>query len=77
MSGIDKVNAIASALEELNFPQRGHVIKKYIEDRDSPMEVSVTKMNVPAIADCRFVAEQFDVLFYVDDSFDMGIFEIS
>lgn len=76
MSGIDKVNAIASALEELNFPQRGHIIKKYIEDPDFDMEVTVSNMNVPAVADCRFVAKQFGVMFYVDESFDLGIFAV-
>lgn len=71
---IDKINKVVDALEELNFPIRGHVVKKHTED--FPFEVSVSDMNVPAIADCRFVAQQFNVLFYVDPSFNMGIFEI-
>ena len=75
MDKITLANKVAGALEELNFPQRGHVVKKHFDD-DFTIEVSVSNMNVPALADCRFVAKEFGVFFYLDDSFNMGIFEI-
>ena len=67
-----KGNAIIKALRELNFEGRGHQIKNYIEDY--PSEIAVTNINVPSIADCKAIADKFDVEFYTD--FGMGIFEI-
>lgn len=67
-----KGNAIIKALRELNFEGRGHQIKDYLEDY--PSEIAVTNINVPSIADCKAIAERFDVEFYTD--FGMGIFEI-
>ena len=66
-----KGNAIIKALRELNFEGRGHQIKDYLEDYPS---IAVTNINVPSIADCKAIAERFDVEFYTD--FGMGIFEI-
>ena len=67
-----KGNAIINALRELNFEGRGHQIKNYLEDY--PSEIAVTNINVPSIADCKQIAEKFDVEFYTD--FGLGIFEI-
>ena len=67
-----KGNAIIKALQELNFEGRGHQIKNYLEDY--PPEIAVTNINVPSIADCKQIAEKFDVEFYTD--FGLGIFEI-
>ena len=67
-----KGNAIINALQELNFEGRGHQIKNYLDDY--PSEIAVTNINVPSIADCKAIAERFDVEFYTD--FGMGIFEI-
>ena len=67
-----KGNAIIKALQELNFEGRGHQIKNYLEDY--PSEIAVTNINVPSIADCKAIAERFDVEFYTD--FGLGIFEI-
>ena len=67
-----KGNAIINALRELNFEGRGHQIKNYLEDY--PSEIAVTNINVPSIADCKAIAERFDVEFYTD--FGLGIFEI-
>ena len=39
-----------------------------------PSEIAVTNINVPSIADCKAIADKFDVEFYTD--FGMGIFEI-
>ena len=67
-----KGNAIINALRELNFEGRGHQIKNYLEDY--PSEIAVTNINVPSIADCKQIAEKFDVEFYTD--FGLGIFEV-
>ena len=67
-----KGNAIIKALQELNFEGRGHQIKNYLEDY--PSEIAVTNINVPSIADCKAIAERFDVEFYTD--FGLGILEI-
>ena len=67
-----KGNAIIKALQELNFEGRGHQIKNYLEDY--PSEIAVTNINVPSIADCKAIAERFDVEFYTD--FGLGIFEV-
>ena len=67
-----KGNAIINALRELNFEGRGHQIKNYLEDY--PSEIAVTNINVPSIADCKAIAERFDVEFYTD--FGLGIFEV-
>ena len=67
-----KGNAIIKALQELNFEGRGHQIKDYLEDY--PSEIAVTNINVPSIADCKAIAERFDVEFYTD--FGLGIFEV-
>ena len=67
-----KGNAIINALRELNFEGRGHQIKNYLEDY--PSEIAVTNINTPSIADCKAIAERFDVEFYTD--FGLGIFEI-
>lgn len=65
---------IANALEELNFPIRGHSVEKHFDYDVST--VIVSDMNVPAIADCKFIAKEYGVLFYVDELFNKGIFEI-
>ena len=67
-----KGNAIINALKELNFEGRGHQIKNYLDDY--PSEIAVTNINTPSIADCKAIAERFDVEFYTD--FGLGIFEI-
>ena len=67
-----KGNAIINALRELNFEGRGHQIKSYLED----CEIAVTNINVPSIADCKAIADKFDVEFYTEFSFGLGIFEI-
>ena len=67
-----KGNAIIKALQELNFEERGHQIKNYLDEY--PSEIAVTNINVPSIADCREIAEKFNVEFYTD--FGMGVFEI-
>ena len=67
-----KGNAIINALRELNFEGRGHQIKNYLEDY--PSEIAVTNINAPSIADCKAIAERFDVEFYTD--FGLGIFEV-
>ena len=67
-----KGNAIINALRELNFEGRGHQIKNYLDDY--PSEIAVTNINTPSIADCKAIAERFDVEFYTD--FGLGIFEV-
>ena len=67
-----KGNAIIKALRELNFEGRGHQIKNYLDE--FPSEIAVTNINTPSIADCKQIAEKFDVEFYTD--FGLGIFEI-
>ena len=67
-----KGNAIINALRELNFEGRGHRIKNYLDEY--PSEIAVTNINVPSIADCKAIADKFDVEFYTD--FGLGIFEI-
>ena len=69
-----KGNAIIKALRELNFEGRGHQIKNYLDDY--PSEIAVTNINTPSIADCKAIAERFDVEFYTEFSFGLGIFEI-
>ena len=68
-----KGNAIIKALQGLNFEGRGHQIKNYLDDY--PSEIAVTNINAPSIADCKQIAEKFDVEFYTD--FGLGIFEIN
>ena len=70
-----KGNAIINALQELNFEGRGHQIKNYLDDY--PSEIAVTNINAPSIADCKQIAEKFDVEFYTEFSFGLGIFEIN
>ena len=69
-----KGNAIIKALRELNFEGRGHQIKSYLDDY--PSEIAVTNINTPSIADCKAIADKFDVEFYTEFSFGLGIFEI-
>ena len=69
-----KGNAIIKALQELNFEGRGHQIKNYLDE--FPSEIAVTNINTPSIADCKAIAERFDVEFYTEFSFGLGIFEI-
>ena len=69
-----KGNAIIKALQELNFEGRGHQIKNYLDDY--PSEIAVTNINTPSIADCKAIAERFNVEFYTEFSFGLGIFEI-
>ena len=69
-----KGNAIINALQELNFEGRGHQIKNYLDDY--PSEIAVTNINAPSIADCKAIADRFDIEFYTELSFGMGIFEI-
>ena len=69
-----KGNAIIKALQELNFEERGHQIKNYLDEY--PSEIAVTNINVPSIADCEAIADRFNVEFYTELSFGMGIFEI-
>ena len=69
-----KGNAIINALKELNFEGRGHQIKNYLDE--FPSEIAVTNINVPSIADCKQIAEKFDVEFYTEFSFGLGIFEV-
>lgn len=68
-----KGNAIIKALQEMNFEERGHQIKNYLDEY--PSEIAVTNINTPSIADCKQIAEKFDVEFYTD--FGLGIFEIN
>ena len=67
-----KGNAIINALQELNFEGRGHQIKNYLDE--CPSEIAVTNINAPSIADCKAIADRFNVEFYTD--FGLGIFEI-
>ena len=67
-----KGNAIIKALQELNFEERGHQIKNYLDEY--PSEIAVTNINTPSIADCKTIADRFNVEFYTD--FGIGIFEI-
>ena len=67
-----KGNAIINALRELNFEGRGHHIKNYLDEY--PSEIAVTNINTPSIADCKAIADRFNVEFYTD--FGLGIFEI-
>ena len=67
-----KGNAIIKALQELNFEGRGHQIKNYLDE--FPSEIAVTNINTPSIAECKAIAERFDVEFYTD--FGLGIFEV-
>ena len=69
-----KGNAIIKALQELNFEGRGHQIKSYIDE--FPSEIAVTNIDVPSIADCKAIADRFNVEFYTEFSFGLGIFEI-
>ena len=69
-----KGNAILKALQELNFEGRGHQIKNYLDE--FPSEIAVTNINTPSIADCKAIADKFDVEFYTEFSFGLGIFEI-
>ena len=69
-----KGNSILKALQELNFEGRGHQIKNYLDDY--PSEIAVTNINTPSIADCKAIADKFDVEFYTEFSFGLGIFEI-
>ena len=69
-----KGNAIINALKELNFEGRGHQIKNYLDE--FPSEIAVTNINTPSIEDCKAIAERFDVEFYTEFSFGLGIFEI-
>ena len=69
-----KGNAIINALRELNFEGRGHQIKNYLDE--FPSEIAVTNINAPSIADCKAIAERFDVEFYTEFSFGLGIFEV-
>ena len=69
-----KGNAIINALQGLNFEGRGHQIKNYLDDY--PSEIAVTNINAPSIADCKAIADKFDVEFYTEFSFGLGIFEI-
>ena len=69
-----KGNAIINALRELNFEGRGHQIENYLDEY--PSEIAVTNINTPSIADCKAIAERFDVEFYTEFSFGLGIFEI-
>ena len=67
-----KGNAIIKALQELNFEERGHQMKNYLDEY--PSEIAVTNINTPSIADCKAIADRFNVEFYTD--FGIGIFEI-
>ena len=69
-----KGNVIIKALQGLNFEGRGHQIKNYLDDY--PSEIAVTNINAPSIADCEAIADRFNVEFYTELSFGMGIFEI-
>ena len=70
-----KGDAIIKALQELNFEERGHQIKNYLDEY--PSEIAVTNINAPSIADCQAIADRFNVEFYTEFSFGLGIFEIN
>jgi hypothetical protein len=74
MEAEKKVKEIISKLKALNFEERNHQIKVY--DEDYPLEVSVSNINVPCIADCRQVAEECGVPFKTFEMFNIGVFEI-
>ena len=69
-----KGNAIIKALQELKFEERGHQIKDYLDEY--PSEIAVTNINTPSIADCKVFADRFNLEFYTELSFGLGIFEI-
>ena len=69
-----KGNAIINALKELNFEGRGHKVMNYLDE--FPSEIAVTNINAPSIADCQAIADRFNVEFYTEFSFGLGIFEI-
>lgn len=70
----EKGQKIIDALKALNMEQRGHEIISCLDEE--PCEVGVTNMNVPSTADCRKIAEDYHVTFYVDNSWGVGTFEI-
>lgn len=72
MGAGSKGQAIINALKKLNFEERGHKIMNYLDEY--PAEIAVSNINVPAIADCKEIANRFGVEFYTD--FGMGIFEV-
>lgn len=65
---------IIKALKQLNFENRGHEILDYMHE--DPAEIAITNINVPAVADCREIAQKFNVDFYTNEGFGLGIFEI-
>lgn len=65
---------IIKALKQLNFEDRGHEILDYMHEY--PAEIAITNINVPAVADCREIAQRFNVEFYTNEGFGLGIFEL-
>ena len=65
---------IIKALKQLNFEDRGHKIMDYMHEY--PAEIAITNINVPAVADCREIAQRFNVEFYTDEFSGLGIFEL-
>lgn len=65
---------IIKALKQLNFENRGHEILDYMNE--DPAEIAITNINVPAVADCREIAQKFNVYFYTNEGFGLGIFEL-
>ena len=65
---------IIKALKQLNFEDRGHKILDYMHEY--PAEIAITNINVPAVADCREIAQRFNVEFYTDEFTGLGIFEL-
>lgn len=68
--------SIIADLNSLNFEERGHEIHVDTEDECEPY-VSVYYMNVPSIADCREIAKKHNCRFYVDYSWDIGVFDLT
>ena len=65
-----KAQQIISALQKLNFEERGHEINDYSREG----EISVSNINVPALADCQAIARKYGVRFEYEESFNLGIF---
>jgi hypothetical protein len=71
---LEKAEQIKNKLLSLNMEKRGHSVKVYNDD-GYDIQVGISgNMNVPAIADCKMVAEEFGCEGEYDRSW--GVFTI-
>lgn len=68
--------SIVADLKDLNFEERGHEIHVDTQDEYEPY-VAVYYMNIPANADCREIAKKHNCYFYVDNSWGIGVFDLT